>query len=177
MRPIAASGMETKLREIALDPRALPPLNKLDFKTRNEVMNTFTKALGVQCSFCHLKDVDKSRPKGGAAGSSGQPLDFKAPTPNKKITAHMWNDFTRSLAMADGSALYCDSCHNGTTRFLDRKDLAALSTWMTDNYVDKLKRVDPKHPKAEQEHGCETCHGDPIEGKIISKLWKITPSP
>jgi hypothetical protein len=152
MKPIAPSAMEAKLREIGLDPKALPPLNKLDFKTRNEVMNTFTKALGVQCGYCHLKD-------------------FKAPTANKKITTHMWNDFTRALALNDG-ALYCDSCHGGRTTFLNRKDLGALSTWMTENYVDKMKRADAKN---KTEHGCETCHGDPIEGKIITKLWKITP--
>lgn len=142
--------MEAKLREIGLDPKALPPLNKLDFKKRNEVMNTFTKALGVQCTHCHVDDKN-----------------FKAPTPNKQITTHMWNDYTRALALSDG-ALYCDSCHQGKPTFLDRKNVTALSTWMQENYVDKMKRADKK------DHGCETCHGDPMEPKIFTSVWKIT---
>jgi Cytochrome c7 and related cytochrome c len=137
--------MEGKLREIGLDPAALPPLNKLDAKTLRDVMNTFTKALGVQCSFCHEKD-------------------FKAPTAKKKIATHMWNDFTRPLGM-EGGVLYCDSCHAGRVQVLDRHDLRELGTWMQSNYVDKLKRSDRK------EHTCDTCHGDPFEGKILTKRW------
>jgi len=147
MKPIAPSAMEAKLRDIGLDPAALPPLNKLDAKTLRDVMNTFTKALGVQCSHCHEKD-------------------FKAPTEKKKIATHMWNDFTRGLALEGGGALYCDSCHGGRAELLDRRDLGALGSWMQDNYVDKMKRADKK------DHGCETCHGDPFEGKVLSKLWK-----
>lgn len=147
MKPLAPSTMEAKLRDIGLDPAALPPLNKLDAKTLRDVMNTFTKALGVQCSHCHEKD-------------------FKAPTENKKIATHMWNDFTRALALEGGGALYCDSCHGGRPQFLDRRDLGALGTWMQENYVDKVKRANGK------EHTCETCHGEPFEGKVLSKLWK-----
>jgi hypothetical protein len=148
MKPIAPSNMVAKLREIGLDPAALPPLNKLEPKMLRDVMNTFTKSLGVQCSHCHEKD-------------------FKAPTAKKKIATHMWNDFTRSLAMAEGPAaggtLYCDSCHQGRAEFLDRSDLKQLGAWMQENYVDKLKRADKK------DHDCSTCHGDPFEGKILKK--------
>jgi hypothetical protein len=147
MKPIVPSAMGAKLREIGLDPAALPPLNKLDPKTLRDVMNTFTKALGVQCKYCHEKD-------------------FKAPTPMKKVATHMWNDFTRTLALEGGGTLYCDSCHAGRTLLLDRNDLGAVGAWMQENYVDKIKRVDKK------DHGCETCHGDPFEGKILTKLWK-----
>lgn len=124
MKPPVPSAMEGKLREIGLDPAALPPLNKLDPKTLRDVMNTFTKALGVQCSYCHEKD-------------------FRAPTAKKKIATHMWNDFTRLLAV-DGGTLYCDSCHGGRTQLLDRRDLNVLGAWMQESYVDKLKRSDRK---------------------------------
>lgn len=150
MKPIAPSVMETKLREIGLDPAALPPLDKLDAKTLRDVMNTFTKALGVRCNHCHEKD-------------------FRAPTAQKKIATHMWNDFTRAFALEDAGGegvVYCDSCHGGHAAFLDRHDRAALSDWMQENYVDKLTRVDGK------DHGCETCHGDPFEGKILTTRWK-----
>lgn len=148
MSPVAPSKMEAKLREIGIDPAALPPLNKLDAKTLRDVMNTFTKALGVQCSYCHERD-------------------FKAPTVKKTIATHMWNDFTRSLAIEGSTgALYCDSCHAGHAEILDRRDPASLGQWMQVSYVDKLKRADKK------DHACETCHGDPFEGKILTKLWK-----
>lgn len=147
MKPAQPSAMADKLREIGVDPTALPPLNKLDAKTLRDVMNTFTKALGVKCSHCHEKD-------------------FRAPTANKKIATHMWNDFTRGLALDGGGLLYCDSCHGGRAQFLDRTDLRALGAWMQESYVDKMRRADKK------DHGCETCHGDPFEGKILTKLWK-----
>lgn len=147
MKPIVASTMEAELREIGLDPKALPPLNKMDPAMLRKVMKPFARALGVQCSHCH------------------DTKSFKAPTTNKKIAAHMWNDFTRALAMQDGSALFCDSCHGGKAKFLDRSNIAPLADWMRENYEAKLVRVD------KADHGCETCHGDPFEGKIFTKLW------
>jgi hypothetical protein len=147
-KPVSATAMEAELREIGLDPKALPVLNKLSPDQLRKVMKTFTRALGVQCNACHNTQ------------------DFHAPTPNKKIATHMWNDFSRSLAMSDDKPIYCDSCHGGREHFLDRKDLQAVAAFMQENYADKLKRVDKK------DHGCETCHGDPIEPKIFTKLWK-----
>jgi hypothetical protein len=147
MKSIAPTAMATELRQIGLDPAALPPLNKLDARTLRDVMNTFTKALGVKCTYCHEKD-------------------FKAPTPNKKITAHMWDDFTRALALDRDGALYCDSCHGGRARILDRQNVVVLGDYMQSNYVEPLRRVDKK------EHSCETCHGEPFEGHIFQKLWK-----
>jgi hypothetical protein len=155
MKPLVASAMEAELREIGIDPRALPPLDKLEPEKLRKVMKKFTKALGVPCSHCH------------------DTKDFRAPTPNKKLATHMWNDFTRGLAIADASGkpdakavLFCDSCHGGRATLLDRRDLAALGDYMTANYEAKLVRTDRK------EHTCGTCHGDPFEGKIFARLWR-----
>jgi hypothetical protein len=140
--------MSAELNELGLDPAALPALNKLAPEQLRKVMKTFTKALGVQCNGCH----DTS--------------NFRAPTRNKTITTHMWNDFSRGLVLADdGRPAYCDSCHGGRRSFLDRKDPHAVAAWMDDG-VARLKRVDGK------EHSCETCHSDPVEPKIFSKVWK-----
>ncbi len=147
MKPIVATTMTAELVAIGLDPKKLPPLEKLEPEKLRKVMKTFTKALGVQCSGCHNAE------------------DFKAPTPHKKIAARMWNDFARGLTMADGSPVYCDSCHQGRMETLDRKDKKVLSAWMQTEFVDKLKRTDKK------DHGCETCHGDPFEGQFLSKVW------
>ena len=145
MKPIVASAMAADLQAIGLDPKALPPLGKLDPDKLRKVMKTFTKALGVTCTDCHVEN------------------DFRASTPRKAIAAGMWDHFARPLAMTDGALVYCDSCHQGRiTPLLDRHDKKALSQWMDANYVDKVKRIDGA------EHTCATCHGDPFKPEIIA---------
>jgi hypothetical protein len=137
MKMPVATAMGAELQSLGLDPKALPPLMKLDPQKLRKVMSLFTKALGGKCQDCH-KDGDMA-----------------APTPRKKVAEKMWNVFSRELAMKDGAPLFCDSCHNGSFKALDRTDKKALAKWMDDAFVDKLKRKDGK------DHGCESsqCHG------------------
>lgn len=147
-RNITATEMGPALKELGLDVKSLPPLNKIPPDKIRKVMNTFTKALGTQCTGCHDGD------------------DFKKATPNKKVAARMWNEFVRGYAMEGGGAVYCDSCHGGKMTFLVRDPgLKELSKWMDENMVGKLKKPNG------QAHSCETCHGDPIEGKFLHN-WK-----
>ena len=149
--PAKAPGpttMDADLKELGLDPKALPPLDRLDASTLRQVMKTFTKSLGVPCVECHAVP------------------DFRASTPKKTIATHMWNDFARGLATRDGAPLYCDSCHEGKATFLDRSDRSQLGDWMQQAYVAPLSRTD------EKEHNCATCHGEPFEGDIFGKRWK-----
>ena len=152
-----ATAMEADLKELGLDPKALPPLGKLEASTLRKVMRTFTRSLGVPCAACH--DVK----------------DFRAPTPKKTIATHMWNDFARGLAMRDGSPLYCDSCHGGKATFLDRSDRKELAGWMRRAFVEGLDVVPRERgPLARtdgKEHNCATCHGEPFEGDIFGKRW------
>ena len=146
MKPIVASAMVSDLQAMGLDPKALPPLNKLDPATLRKVMRTFTKALGAKCTDCHNDS------------------DYALPTPMKKIAEHMWNDYVRALSFDPPTQpLYCDSCHQGRMKTLDRRDKKVLGKWMDQNFVAKLKHVDGK------EHNCETCHGDPFDGNILGK--------
>jgi hypothetical protein len=140
--------MADDLKKLGIDPLKPQPLNKMTPDMRRKLMPSFTKALGVKCEFCH--DVN----------------DFKAWTPKKKMATGMWQHFVVEMAMNDGSALYCDSCHGGQAAFLDRKDKKMLSDWMDKNYVKKLKRADKK------EHSCEQCHGDPFEPKFLDTWAK-----
>lgn len=144
MAPIKASMMGEDLQKLGLDAKALPSLNRLPPDKLRQVMKTFTKALGTQCTGCHEAN------------------DFHAPTKNKKIASKMWDLYVRGLVAEDGSPVYCDSCHEGKMEFLDRHDKKALSAWMDENFVKKLKRVDKK------ENGCETCHGEPFEPHILA---------
>jgi hypothetical protein len=74
----------------------------------------------------------------------------------------MWNEFAAKLTMADGSPLFCDSCHQGRFVQLDRTDKKALGKWMETSFVDGLKRKDGKDEE------CESCHVD-WDMKFLSK--------
>jgi nitrate/TMAO reductase-like tetraheme cytochrome c subunit len=63
-----------------------------------DVMTAFTKALGVDCAYCHVKD------------------DFDAETPRKQIARFMMTEFSRGLVKQDGSAVSCNDCHQGHAR-------------------------------------------------------------
>jgi hypothetical protein len=107
------------------------------------LMQTFSGSVGA-CETCH----------GG---------DFGAPTDNKTITRHMWEDIVARFELADGGLLYCDSCHQGQARFLDRSNREAVELWMQENMVDKLVRRDG------QPNSCASCHGDPPNYDLTSK--------
>jgi hypothetical protein len=126
--------MLADLQNLGLDPRNLPPLEKLDPKALRNVMKLMTRSLGVKCDDCH------------------QEADFALPTPRKRVAAKMWDEFVVKLTFADGAPLFCDSCHQGRMKGLDRTNKKALGSWMDANFVDQLRRKD------EKPHGCETCH-------------------
>jgi hypothetical protein len=134
MKSPAASTMLADLDRLALDQNHLPPIEKLDPRSLRGVMKLIAKSLGARCGDCH------------------QEGDFAAPTPRKKLAAKMWDEFVVKLALADGAPLFCDSCHHGRAKQLNRADKKALSKWMDENFVDKLKRRDGR------DHDCETCH-------------------
>jgi hypothetical protein len=136
MKPPVPSAMLQDLQALGLEAKSLPPIEKLAPRTLRGVMKLMTKSLGGKCGDCH------------------QEGDFAAPTRRKKIAARMWDEFAAKLVLADGSPLFCDSCHQGRIQQLDRRDKKALSHWMDDNFVAKLGRKDGKS------HECETCHVD-----------------
>jgi hypothetical protein len=148
MKPVIASAFAADLKAMGFDTANLPPLKKMPPDKLRLVMKTFSKSLGTQCTACHDGN------------------DFRAPTKNKKIAGEMWDKYVRGLALDDGSALYCDSCHQGKLEFLDRHDKKALGAWMDANFVAKLKRTDKK------DHGCETCHGEDMDMRFLAKWTK-----
>ena len=77
----------------------------------------------------------------------------------------MWDQWVVGLKLEDNTLLYCDSCHQGHEEFLDRHDKKALSAWMQEQLVAKIKRADKK------DHDCGTCHGDPFDGDFL-EAWK-----
>lgn len=136
------------LKALGLDAANLPRMNRLPPKTLRGVMKLFAKSLGVKCGDCH------------------QEGDFAAPTRRKKVASKMWDEFAAKLSFDDGTPLFCDSCHQGRTKQLDRTDKKALSSWMDVSFVKKLKRKDGG------EHGCETCHGSDWDMTFLTSWAK-----
>jgi hypothetical protein len=136
MKAPVPTALAPRLQALGLDPQNLPAIEKLEPRTLRGAMRLMAESLGVKCGDCHEEN------------------DFAAPTRRKKIAVHMWDDFVAKLALADGSTLFCDSCHQGRVEQLDRRDAQVLSSWMDANFVAKLARKDG------QPQTCETCHVD-----------------
>jgi hypothetical protein len=134
MKGPTASALGADLTALGLDPKDLPPIEKIEPRALRGVMKLIARSLGARCDDCHTTG------------------DFAATTRRKKIAARMWNEFAAGLTLADGSALFCDSCHQGRIKLLDRSDKKALGKWMQASFVDGIKRKDATPQK------CESCH-------------------
>ena len=62
-----------------------------------QVMTAFTKALGVECTYCHTADFDED-------------------TPRKQIARFMMTEFSQGLVKKDGSPANCTECHQGNAK-------------------------------------------------------------
>jgi hypothetical protein len=144
MKAPIASGMVGDLQALGIDAKSLPPIEKLDPKALRGVMKLMARSLGAKCGDCHAEG------------------DFAAPTRRKKIAAKMWDEFAAKLTTADGSPVFCDSCHQGRIVQLDRSDKKALGKWMDASFVGGLKRKDG------QPEECESCHVD-MEMRFLTK--------
>jgi hypothetical protein len=147
---IRASTQLAGVQQIGVDLRK--PLSTLTNAKKKELMKLFVTSLGYEgCEGCHVGD------------------DYEKETRNVKITRKMWETFVMPLRDAQGGTLFCDSCHAGKAKPLDRANMDALQKLMETDYQGKLTRADKK------EHDCSTCHGAGAqpEPKIIEKLWGI----
>ncbi len=135
LKPPIPSALVADLQALGLDAKNLPPIEKLEPKTLRGVMKLLAKSLGAKCADCHTEG------------------DFPAPTRRKKIAAKMWDEFVVKLSL-QGQPLFCDSCHQGRIKQLDRSDKKALGKWMDANFAQKLVRKDGK------DEACESCHVD-----------------
>jgi hypothetical protein len=155
--PLLKDGIDpqivSKLKTAGFTVDTLPAQIKgLSSSKRHAIMETFTIALGTTCDGCHQK---------GAATEA----DFAIDTPRKKIARRMWTDFVAALQKKDGSAIYCDTCHQGKIQFLDRSDVPALRRWMQKSFVDGLARKDGSMQE------CARCHGEPFNDSFLDD-WK-----
>lgn len=147
--PVSRSHLYEELLADGIRAETLGPLNQIkDPRVLKAVMSTFAQALGVKCSWCHVDN------------------DFAAATARKADTAFMWDVFVAQLQLADGSALYCDSCHHQSAVFLHRSvsEKHALAKYMETEYVDQLRRRDGG------KQGCATCHSNPFNPRFLPRI-------
>jgi hypothetical protein len=150
--PIMASKLGEELKKAGFDLAKLPAsIEKMADGPKKKLMPVLVKAMGYEdCKGCHVEN------------------DFKKKTRNTKIAAHMYDDFVAKMRDDKGAAtVFCDSCHQGKAKFLNRADLKAVGKYMDDQYVNHLARADKKSQE------CGTCHGDTMEMKIFDKLWAV----
>jgi len=148
--PIRESKMLEDVKKAGVDLKKIPDFDKMPLATKKKLMPLFQKAMGyADCQGCHVKD------------------DFKAETRHIKITRGMWKHFVVAVRDEKGGAVFCDTCHDGSDKNLDRSDRKAMEKFMEDEYEHKLTKADKK------EMECTTCHSDTMEMKIIEKLWGI----
>ncbi|MGQ0507455.1 MAG: multiheme c-type cytochrome [Myxococcaceae bacterium] len=148
-RPVSPTTLTAKLAAAGVDLNNPPDLTALTPGQRQIVMTTFTAALGVDCSYCHLPN-------------------FADPTPMKNISRHMWREFVVDLKLTGAGALYCDSCHHGSAQVLDRTNAQATSAFMATEFLGKLARRDATA------HSCSTCHGNPFDPSFLA-AWAAQP--
>ncbi|MEZ4297621.1 MAG: hypothetical protein R3B70_21850 [Polyangiaceae bacterium] len=149
---VIPSGMAEDLKKAGFDLAKLPPsLDKMSLAQKKKMMPLFVKSLGYEnCTGCHVEG------------------DFKKHTRNTEIAEHMYEEFVANLRGDKGAAnVFCDSCHQGKPKILNRSDLKAVGKYMDDQYVGHFERAD------KGDHGCATCHGDLMEMKIFDKMWKV----
>jgi hypothetical protein len=148
--PIRASKMLDDVKKAGVDLKKIPELEKMPLSVKKKLMPLFQKSMGyADCQGCHVKD------------------DFKAETRHIKITRQMWKHFVVALRDEKGGAVFCDTCHDGSDKNLDRTDRKAVEKFMEEEYEHKLTRADKK------DNECTSCHTDTMEMKIIEKVWGI----
>jgi len=149
---LSATKFQAELKKLGFDgKKAMLDLEKMDLPTKKKLMPLFQKALGYDsCNGCHAGDGD-----------------YRTSTRNMKVTRKMWSQFVSALRDDVGGLVFCDSCHNGADRILNRTDKKAVGKFMHEDYVAKLTRAD------KQSNGCATCHGTPMQPAILAKLWDI----
>ncbi|HVY46077.1 MAG TPA: hypothetical protein VHB21_09370 [Minicystis sp.] len=134
-----------------VDPAKFPVLEKIPTPQKKKLMPFFVKALGYKdCTGCHASLTD-----------------YKTVTHNMQLTRGMWDHFIAYARDTSDHALFCDSCHAGSPKILNRADREGVKKFMESDYVGKLHRADKKPME------CTSCHGDAMELDIFGKLWHV----
>ncbi len=146
--PIQPSKLVDDARRLGVDFKQT--FASMSFQQKKKVMPLFVKSLGYEgCTGCHVDG------------------DFDKETRNMKVARAMWDHFVVGLRDAQGAPIFCDTCHGGREKSLDRSSPDGIKKVMETDYQGKLTRADKKP------HDCSGCHGNPPELAVIEKVWHI----
>ncbi len=145
LRPLRTTAFATELEQLGLDPDALPAISTLGQMQKLDVMELVAQSLGVECTHCHVSDSD-----------------YRAETPRKAVARVMWNDFVVGRRLGN-EPLFCDSCHQGSPKILQRTHKRAVKAYMKQQYA---RLVDAQG----QGTVCADCHGKPFQPRILDAL-------
>jgi hypothetical protein len=149
--PVQASALLAEVKKAGVDPGKNPVLEKMSTADKKKVMPFFVKALGYKdCTGCHASLSD-----------------YKTVTHNMQLARGMWDHFIAYGRDKSDGVMFCDSCHAGSAKILNRADRDGVKKFMESDYVGKIHRADKK------EMECTTCHGDKMELDIFGKLWGV----
>jgi len=149
--PVQASTLLADVKKAGIDPAKNPVLEKMSSADKKKVMPFFVKALGYKdCTGCHASLSD-----------------YKTVTHNMQLTRGMWDHFIAYGRDTNDAVMFCDSCHAGKDKILNREDKAGVKKFMESDYVGKIHRADKKAME------CTTCHSDKMELDIFGKVWGV----
>jgi hypothetical protein len=149
--PIQASTLLADVKKVGIDPAKYPVLEKMSVADKKKVMPFFVKALGYKdCTGCHASLSD-----------------YKTVTHNMQIARGMWDHFIAYGRDTSDGVMFCDSCHAGNAKILNRPDREGVKKFMESDYVGKIHRADKKAME------CTTCHTDKMELDIFGKVWGV----
>src|SRR5207248_1182167 len=96
------------MKKAGLDPAKAPVLEKMPLADKKRVMPFFVKALGYKdCTGCHASLSD-----------------YKTVTHNMQIARGMWDHFVAYARDTSDAVIFCDTCHAGSAKILNRADRA-----------------------------------------------------
>ena len=149
--PVQATALLAEVKKAGVDPAKNPVLEKMSSADKKKVMPFFVKALGYKdCTGCHASLSD-----------------YKTVTHNMQIARGMWDHFVAYGRDTSDGVMFCDSCHAGSAKILNRADRDGVKKFMESDYVGKIHRADKKPME------CTTCHSDKMELDIFGKVWGI----
>ena len=149
---IVPSKMIADIKAIGIDLASPGDLSKMDMSKKKKLMPFFVKALG----HVGLRRLPR---RGRLQGRHAQQADGVVDV----------EPLRQRSSRQGGGALFCDSCHQGKQKLLDRSDKKALSKFM----IAELRRQAPAR-RQEGPH-LRDVPLRPFEGKIFAKLWKVAP--
>lgn len=133
-------------------------VKRYDLEPSQANMEAISRALGVECSYCHP-----------ARKPDGTP-DYEAPSVRKAISVYMKRHFVDRLRTVTGGVVGCVDCHQGKARFVPRDaaqvPASTLSTRLPRDVITREMRRISDDLGVE----CDACHRMRDDGRLNASV-------